>query len=126
MWFQFTVLQVYHMEVAPQYLKKYHPYKISVVQSLIPPDYLQRVRFCNWFNKIMNNDILDNTFFSDEDWFHLDSYVNKQNYRIWSGENPHAVRTATLHPVKVGVWLAVSTQRVYGPVFFNFTVNSER
>jgi hypothetical protein len=105
---------------------RYHPYKISVVQSLIPPDYLQRVRFCNWFNEIMNNDILDNTFFSDEGWFHLDGYVNKQNYRIWSGENPHAVRTATLHPVKVGVWLAVSRQRVYGPVFFNFTVNSER
>jgi hypothetical protein len=105
---------------------RYHPYKISVVQSLIPPDYLQRVRFCNWFNEIMNNDILDNTFFSDEGWFHLDGYVNKQNYRIWSGENHHAVRTATLHPVKVGVWLAVSRQRVYGPVFFNFTVNSER
>jgi hypothetical protein len=72
------------------------------------------------------DDILDHTFFSDEAWIHLDGYVNSQNYRIWSSENPHATVETTLHPIKVGVWVAMSRQRISGPYFFNFTVNSER
>jgi hypothetical protein len=43
---------------------RYHPYKMSILQSLTPPDYPRRVLFCNWFNAVINNnDILDNTFF---------------------------------------------------------------
>jgi hypothetical protein len=36
--------------------------------------------------------------------FILSGYVNSQNYRIWSSENPHAFVETRLHPVKVGVW----------------------
>jgi hypothetical protein len=72
------------------------------------------------------DDILDHTFFSDEAWIHLDGYVNSQNYRIWSSENPHPTVETTLHLIKVGVWMAMSRQRIIGPYFFNFTVNSER
>jgi hypothetical protein len=62
------------------------------------------------------------TFFSDEEWFHLQGYINKQNNRYWSSQNPHLTHEGLLHPVKVGVWFAVSS-RIVGPVFFNETIN---
>jgi hypothetical protein len=46
--------------------------------------------------------------------------------------NPHLTQEVPLHPVKVGVWCAVSARRTIGPVFFNetmyrsFSVNSIR
>jgi hypothetical protein len=61
--------------------------------------------------------MLDVTFFLDEAWFHLTSYVNSQNTRIWSKENPHAAHETPLHPVKIGVWCAVSRHRIVGPTF---------
>jgi hypothetical protein len=49
-----------------------------------------RVEYCNWFQNHLNNDhLLDVSFFSDEAWFHLSEYVNSQNFRIWSAQNPH-------------------------------------
>jgi hypothetical protein len=43
------------------------------------------------------------TLFSDEAWFHLQGYINTQNNRYWSSENPHLTHDAPLHPVKAGV-----------------------
>jgi hypothetical protein len=75
----------------------------------------------------LNDDrLLDISFFSDEAWVHLSGYVNSQNYRIWSSENPHAFVETRLHPVKVGVWIAVSRRRLIGPIFFHETVNATR
>jgi hypothetical protein len=33
---------------------------------------------------------------------------------------------APLHPMKVGVWIAVSRRRLIGPIFFHQTINGER
>lgn len=63
---------------------------------------------------------------SDEAWFYLSGYVNSQNYRTWAAENPHTVVDTSLHPEKVGVWVAMSRRRIYGPVFFEDTINGER
>jgi len=41
--------------------------------------------------------------FSDEAHFHLGSYVNKQNCRIWGSENPHVIMEKPMHP-QVTVW----------------------
>lgn len=102
-----------------------HPYKLQMFQELLPPDYNKRMQYCQWFNEnINNNEMLDKTFFSDEAWFHLNGYVNAQNMRMWSAENPHYFREATMHPVKIGVWLAVSRRRVVGPIFFQETLNA--
>ncbi|PNF33704.1 hypothetical protein B7P43_G11429 [Cryptotermes secundus] len=65
------------------------------------------------------------TFFSDEVLFYLQRYVNTKNNRYWSSQNPHLTREVPLHPVKVGVWRAVSA-RIVGPVFFNKTIDCER
>jgi hypothetical protein len=66
------------------------------------------------------------TFFSDEAWFHLQGYINTQNNRYWSSQNPHLTQEGLLYPVQVGVWCAVSARRIAGPVFFNKTINFER
>lgn len=104
-----------------------YSYKVTVVQKLYPHDYQQRVRYCQWFNEnLNNNDVLDLTFFTDEAWFHLSGYVNSQNYRTWSTENPHEFVETELHPLKVGIWIAMSRRRIIGPIFFNETINGER
>jgi hypothetical protein len=40
------------------------------------------------------------TFFSDEARFHLQGYINMQNNRYWSSQNPHLTHEVLLHPVK--------------------------
>lgn len=105
-----------------------YPYRISMLHELTPPDYPRRVEFCQWFRNQFGENVgnMETIFFSDEAWFHLSGYVNAQNYRIWSANNPHVFEETPLHPVKVGVWCALSQHRVVGPIFFDESVNAER
>ncbi|GFW72256.1 putative DD41D transposase [Trichonephila clavipes] len=43
----------------------------------------------------------------DEAHFWLNGYVNKQNYRIWSGANPQVCVETPLHSEKLTVWCAL-------------------
>jgi hypothetical protein len=84
------------------------PYEVSLVQELKPADYPRRVAYCNWFlNNMNDNRTLDLSFFSSEAWLHLSGYVNSQICRIWSTENPRVFQETPLHPIKIGIWLAV-------------------
>ena len=105
-----------------------HPYRVSVVHALQPPDAPQRRQFCEWlFNEITMNGLnMDLFLISDESWFHLSGYVNSQNNRFWAAENPHYFHETPLHAQKVGVWCAVSARRIIGPIFFHQTLNSAR
>lgn len=104
-----------------------YSYRINVVQELFQRDFPARIEYCQWFlNNLNNNNTLDLTFFTDEAWFYLSGYINKQNMRIWSSENPHEFIQSPLHSQKIGVWLAVSRRRIFGPVFFEGTINAER
>ncbi|RZC41941.1 hypothetical protein BDFB_008768, partial [Asbolus verrucosus] len=62
--------------------------KIDSEFSLTKSDFVPKVNYCEWFLYNMNDDILDVKFFTDEAWFHLEGYVNSQNMRTWSTENP--------------------------------------
>jgi hypothetical protein len=65
---------------------------------LKPQDFEARVNYCHWFQQTFDNDdLLDLTFYSDEARFMLSGYVNSQNFRIWSTDNPHAYLEAPLH-----------------------------
>jgi hypothetical protein len=81
----------------------------------------------------VNNDegVLDVLIMSNEAHFHLSSYVNNQNFRYWSDNNPMQLHEKPLHGEKVIVWYGVSTFGVIGPYFFDennqaVTVDSER
>lgn len=102
------------------------PYKVTVHQQLFPRDFEQRRNYCLWFNEHFNQEQLNITFFSDEAWFHLSGYINSQNYRTWATENPHVYKETVLHPIKIGVWIAMSRRRIMTPIFFNDTVNAAR
>jgi hypothetical protein len=83
-----------------------HAYRFRVVQELND----KCMTYCRWFQTFTdeNPGILDYTWFSDEAWFHLSSYVNSQNTRLWGSENPHALFEEPLHSQKVGVFCALS------------------
>lgn len=107
---------------------KLKPYKVTVVHELRPLDNEKRITFCNWVLHNIVDGIVDPQLiiFSDEAWFHLNGHVASQNNRYWSTENPHLIHEIPLHDAKVGVWCAITAQRIIGPIFFNETVNSER
>ena len=107
---------------------KLFPYKLSVVQFLTNDQKEKRMRFAGEIlEKIGSQEVSVNTiWFSDECHFHLNGYVNRQNYRIWGSENPHLALEKQAHPVRVSVWCAISAQGIIGPFFFEETVNAKR
>jgi hypothetical protein len=84
-------------------LIKFHPYTVTVVHELKPTDDLQSIRFCNWMLKNVHDRLPypQLLFTTDTAYFHLSGYVNSQNTRIWSDENPHAVHQILLHDIKM-------------------------
>ena len=70
--------------------------------------------------------------FSDELHFDLGGYVNRQNYRIWGTENPHAYIEKPKHSKRVTVWCGLWSRDRIGPFFFEneqgetITVNGNR
>lgn len=110
-----------------KYKLKMLPYRVSCYQELKNADYNKRVAYCNWFNIFKTTlNVLDKTFFTDEAWFYLNGYVCSQNNRHWATHNPHDFVEKPLHPIKVGVWTAISKKRIIGPIFFQETVNTDR
>lgn len=112
---------------------KLHPYKLQIVQKLHPQDRQNRVLFCNTMLHMLNEtpDIINLLMMSDEAHFHLSGYVNKQNMRFWSTDNPRDLHEQPLHSPKVTVWCGVTRSRIIGPYFFEegnrtVTVTAER
>jgi hypothetical protein len=107
---------------------KFRSYHVRSVHELKEPDKEKRFVYCRWFRSFIDNNgigELDRVFFfGDKVWFHLSGYVNSQNSRIWSTENPHVLHETPLHSQKIGVWCAISRRRIVGLIFFETTVNS--
>jgi hypothetical protein len=70
---------------------KLRPYKTTVIHALQPLDPASKVYFYSWFLQPVFEGEIDPqlTFFSDEAWFRLQGYINTQNNRYWSSQNPH-------------------------------------
>jgi hypothetical protein len=91
------------------------------------PDCEVRIQYCRWFQELVFNGLFDPKlkFYFDEVWYTLSGYINNQNNRYWSRENPHDVHEVPLHDLKVGVWCAISAWRAIQPMSFHKTINSE-
>jgi hypothetical protein len=48
---------------------------------------------------------------SAEAYFNHNDYVNKQNYRVWSTENPKATHKRLLNPLQVNVWCEIQLMK---------------
>ena len=58
---------------------------------------------------------------TDKAHFHLNGFVNKQNFRYWGVENPRIVNEKKLHPQRVTMWCAITCDRIIDPYFFENT-----
>jgi hypothetical protein len=95
-------------------------YKITVVPEIKLVDYEKRVRFCNWFIDHVHDELLDLklTFFTHETNCNLSGYVNSQNNRHWSSENPHALIQLPPYDQNVDVLRAINANHIIGPIFY--------
>jgi hypothetical protein len=98
----------------------FHQFKIQIVQELIPRDLKQWVQFCRNLLQMVdaNPQFFNHLIMTDEAHFHLNGYVNKQNFRYWAPENPCLLHQAPLHSEKVTLWCGVSAFGILGPYFF--------
>ena len=70
----------------------------------------------------------DQVFFficSDEAYFYLTLPINKQKNRMWSNSRPLEGIEMPLHDQKVLVWCAISPNSIFGPFFFEVSVNKD-
>jgi hypothetical protein len=51
----------------------------------------KRLQYCTWYTQFILSGvgILDVVFYGEEVRFQLGGFVNSDNNRIWSAENPH-------------------------------------
>lgn len=112
---------VYHILHDDLHLK---PYKFHQWHQLLDPDYEKRVKFATWFLKLPPSAKMY-MFCSDEAYFYLTLSLNNQNNRLWSQSQPMQGVEYPLHDQKILVWCAISANRVFGPYYFEETVNKE-
>ena len=62
---------------------------------------------------------------SDEAYFCLTEPVIKQNNRLWLSTRPSEGVERPLYDQKLLVWCAMSSERIYGPYYFEGTVNQD-
>jgi hypothetical protein len=106
---------------------KLYPYKIQVMQVLSDNDKVRRLRFAKWGAVFFEDHplVLKRLWFTDEAHVDLTGYVNKQNMRFWATQNPHIIHESPLHPQRVTVWCAISSQGLIGPFFIAGSVTGE-
>ena len=67
--------------------------------------------------------MVDYIICSDEAYFYLELPKNNQNNRQWAESQPCMGVVRGLHEQKILVWCGISAKRVFGPYFFENTVN---
>lgn len=73
-----------------------HPYAYSILQGLMPDDYMRRREFCEFLLvKIQENPLfLSRIIWTDESKFSREGIINRKNLHFWADQNPHLVREA--------------------------------
>ena len=110
---------MYHIFTDDLHLK---PYKFHLWHKLEDKDYEKRLNFAHWFLK-QPESTHEYIICSDEAYFYLTLPLNNQNNRQWSKSNPYIGIEKPLYDQKILVWCAISANRVFGPYYFEDTVN---
>lgn len=98
------------------------PYRFKERQKLQEADKPKRLAFAQWFlDRPADTEML--IIFSDEAYFQLTPSNNPQNNRMWLPVQPNVTIQQPLHDDQVLVWCGISGSRIYGPYFFESTVN---
>ena len=103
-------------------------YKIQDQQQIKEVDVTRRFEFTNLMLEKIDLGIINinNIWFSDEAHFHLNGYVNKQNWRHWGTENPHLAIATPAHPKRITVWCGMTSEVIIGPIFIDGNVTGEK
>ena len=92
------------------------PYTVQLVQELKPIDH--PCVFASLSGPVIDSEkiliLAKKITFSDEAHFDLGGYVNKQNYRIWATENPHAYIEKPTYPKRITVWCGFWSRDIIG------------
>ena len=88
--------------------------------SLSAGDRERRLEFCNRMKRMVEEREINIgiIIFRDESHIYLRGFMNKQNFRKGSRTKPEDVYEKPLHPPKVTVWCGLSSNKIYGPYFF--------
>ena len=91
-----------------------------MVQALQPTDLQSHLAYAVYIQQLAReqNEFIHKLIMSNEAYFHLNGFVNKQNCKIWAIENPRTVHQHELHPIKCTVWCGVTLKSVIEPYFF--------
>ena len=81
-------------------------FKIQLVQEWKPNKLPQRRIFVEWaLGKLAEKPpFYRKIVFSDKTYFWLNGYINKQNSRFWSEDQPEELQKPPMHPEKVTLW----------------------
>lgn len=106
---------------------KMHPYHIQLHQELLDTDFENRLAFCTWSQRKIQEErnIFDLVLFADEATFHKNGCVNRHNFHYYSTDNPHIVRTSSQTRWSLNVWGGIIGNYVVGPHFFEGRVNGQ-
>ena len=100
------------------------PYKYQEYQMLNEGDPEKRLNFARWVVSLPEGALLM-FICSDEAYFYLCESINKQNNRQWLESKPTDKIERPLHDEKVLLWCAISASKIYGPFYFESSVNRE-
>ena len=82
------IFKTYLLSILKEDLKCY-PYKIQFVQKIDQSDYEKRFQFVRLVIEIFQKEVnMCFLLMTDEAHFHLNGFINKQNFRYWRVENP--------------------------------------
>lgn len=103
------------------------PYKIQVVHPISDVHAEKRFEFANKVLTMIDDGKIDykQILFTDECHYHLEGFVNKQNWRHWGSEPPNFTEVKPLHPKRVTVWAGIHYGGIIGPYIFQNNVTGQ-
>uniref|UniRef100_A0AAF5DM15 Tc1-like transposase DDE domain-containing protein n=1 Tax=Strongyloides stercoralis TaxID=6248 RepID=A0AAF5DM15_STRER len=96
------------------------PNKIQFTHHIKSSNANERLKFANDIDNLIREDenFIDKLIMTDEAYFQLDGYINKQNLIYWDTKNPRIVVEKAPHLKRITVFCAITSKRIYGPFYF--------